>query len=234
MSEGSIILRTTIAGILGLIIVRNSIDEQVPSCILAMPPKAVAMASCPAHQMLPHDHREKAITPEPPTEEMPFLLRNVAANYVNSEYVPRRREFIQPDQSNNLIVLNLPSCPDKDQAPPHVEPEVDEPVLPVNVTITPNTGALVVNDEAVNILMNPSDDGDDMELAYNSAPCPDKDQSLLHIEPEGPATYSATGGIRVATTQSQFVENPAPIFIPAARSNLVTVLTQYPEAPKTA
>jgi hypothetical protein len=231
MSEGSI-LRTTIAGILGLIIVRNSIDEQIPTCILATPPKAIATASCPAREQLVHDHREeKALPPtalvaqltgvssasssfsgvltnatpilaaaadcpakdqaplhlerkdEAPTEEMPLPLRNAAANFLASDYVPRRREFIQPDQYNNLIVHMQPSCPEKDQAPLHLERK-DEFALPVDTNITPNAGSLAFNDEAVNILMNPPDDGDDdgTELAYNSGPCPDKDQAPLHLE----------------------------------------------------
>jgi hypothetical protein len=169
MREGSIILRTTIAGILGIAIVRNSIDEQIPSCIRAMPTKTVAMASCPAKPQISNDHHEEALTPTPiigqlagishsvsmaygeltkatpvsasaadcptkeqaplhlerkdaaPPEEMPLPLRNVASNFFASEYVPRPRQFTPPDQYNNLVVHIQSSCPDKDQAPLHLE-----------------------------------------------------------------------------------------------------------------
>jgi hypothetical protein len=281
MNEGSRRLRMTIAGILGVAAITiNSIDEQIPPCIRAIPAKAVAMASCPLQHPIPHYHDEVALTPitgqltgtsqivsisygeltnatpesvvasdcpakaqapahvegkdEAPTEEMPFLLRNAAANFFNQQYVPRRRNFIQLDQSNDLIVLMPPSCLDKDQAPLHLERK-DEFALAVNTTITPDTGFFVLNGQTADLLTGPPDKGDGMELAYKSAPCPEKDQAPLHIEPEGGRpTFRPTTGIRMVSTQSQFFENPAPVFIPSRRSNLVTVLTQYPEAPKLA
>jgi hypothetical protein len=235
MSEGSRHLQVAIAGILGIIIVRNSIDERIPTCMLAVPPKAVAMATCPLQHPMLHSHDElSALLPRvgqltglshgvsmaygelinatpilasaaecpakeqaplhlerkdaAPPEEMPILLRNSAANFMNSQYVPQRRDLFQADPPNNIIVLNRPSCPDKDQAPLHLERKDGREIT--------GSGDLIADASII--------EGSDSMLPS------------------------------FVTARPQFVENPAPAFIPAARSNLVTVLTQYPEAPKIA
>jgi hypothetical protein len=233
MSEGSRHLRRQIAAILGVAAIAiYSVDEQIPTCILAAPPEAIAMASCPAQQLMPHSHGDSAAllprigqltglsiststsfgamtdaTPgllasaadcpdkakpldhnhgdDPaPTEEMPFLLRNSAATFFANEYVPRRREFIQPDQYNNIAVMIPPSCPAKDEAPLHLERKEAREVT--------GSGNLIADASMI--------EGSDSVLPPFVA------------------------------NHQQFVENPAPVFIPAQRSSLITVLTQYPKA----
>jgi hypothetical protein len=220
MNEGSKVLRLAITGILGVVIVRNSIEEQISSCILAMPAKPTATASSPIHPFSLH------IDPDPlpllrigqltgtftgvslafgeltdatpqkdeqlhlerkdlePDLGMPFLLRTAAANFMNSQYVPERRQFIQPEQASNMIVLK-PPCPDKDKAPLHLEPEE-----PGTVAVAP-----------------PEEDSPWM-------PTPHRQQ--LFAQPQfydDGATY-------------------APIMAMMRKPTLVTVLTHYPEAPK--
>jgi hypothetical protein len=233
MSEGSRVLQVTIAGILGVVIVRNLIDEQIPSCILAMPPKPAAMTSCPAQHFTLHLDRDNdlfALMPPigqltgvshgvslfngqltdatpcvasaadcPEKEKVLHLERKdlepnlviplplqAAADFTDSQYVPERRDFIQPDQVSSMIVLK-PPCPDKEKAPLHLEPAEGGQLI----TGTGNLAA-------------------------------------------GPSTITSGPLPPFISNRAQFVENPDPVFIPARRSNLVTVLTQYPQVPKAA
>jgi hypothetical protein len=132
MSEGSIRLRMMIAGILGVVILRNSIEEQAPSCVFATPSRPVAMASCLSEKKQGPLHLERKDLEAAP--EMPFLLRTSSANSFNHQYVPGRREFIQPEHATNVILL-MPPCPEKTQGPLHLERKDVE-------TAIPQTGAM--------------------------------------------------------------------------------------------
>jgi hypothetical protein len=205
MSKGSIVLRMTIAGILGVAIVGNSIDEQIPACIRSMPAKATAAAACPDKAQAPFHLEPKHVGTLTPTE-MPFLLRNSAANFINHQYVPERRQFVQPEQAGNLIVLTPPSCPDKDRAPLHLERKDEQPV---NVTIIPDPGSLVFNDYAADILMNQDDDDEDLTL-YDSAPCPDKHQAPLHLERKDGRTVRGSGNLIAGASTIQGTASVTP------------------------
>jgi hypothetical protein len=210
VTEGSKVLRMTIAGILGVVIVRNSIDEQIPtSCILAMPTKPVAIASCPARYPTLHSHGDELSAISPVVGQLTGISRGVS-----TAFAP--------------LTDSLASAADCQEKERSLHPERrDEPV---NVTITPGTTGLAFNEGAPDILVNAENDEDDMALAYNSAPCPEKTQGPQHLERKDDVDAANTTAPMppLASTRQQFFENPAPVLIPAQRSNLVTVLTQYP------
>jgi hypothetical protein len=91
-------------------VLNAAMEEQQPACAVGIPAKST-VAACPdkAASML-HIEQEKLNVAPPPTADndpFPFLLRNSAANFTNSQYVQERREapFIQPWRGSNIVVL---------------------------------------------------------------------------------------------------------------------------------
>jgi hypothetical protein len=84
------------------------------------PPVAMAAAACPEKEQGPLD--DEPPVPGTMASEMPFLLRHSSANFFNHQLYPKRPQFIQPQQeSNHIVVSPPPQCPDKDEAPLHLE-----------------------------------------------------------------------------------------------------------------
>lgn len=121
-------LAFSIAAALAPVVLSYSISEQ-ELCVITL--TATVTPSCPvkAPALCHIDRVEKIFEPVlPVAEEMPFLLRNSAANFFANEYQPRRRDAVQVDQQPwNRALYDLkpshPTDPDREPPPEHIEPE---------------------------------------------------------------------------------------------------------------
>jgi hypothetical protein len=177
-------LALSIAAALAPVALSYSIEEQ-QLCIVTL--TATAAPVCPEKMPVQfHVDRQHKIFEVvlPPVDEMPFLLRNAAANFLAAENPPRRHDFVQPDQQAwNHALYDLkpgkPTKPEGEPPPEHIEPPTPEAAI--------NPGAM-----------------SGVSTATSSA-------------------YGMLGSY--VSAAPQFFENPAPVYSPAQRGNLVVVVT---------
>jgi hypothetical protein len=108
-------LAIAFARILGIAVLCNALNEQTPSCIIAMPTKAATVSTCPVKQpgTLHLDREDLAADFGVASTAMPPGMQLLD--------LPPSVKHYQPDDLFPNLVLAMAPCPDKEQTPLHLE-----------------------------------------------------------------------------------------------------------------